>query len=49
MYASVFGVGVIKECRLSWSETIDSGILTGVGLEVNSDHLQDIIHVEQSL
>ena len=46
MYASVFGVGVIKECSLSWSDTIDSGILTGVRLEVNSDHLHDINHVE---
>ena len=46
MYATVFGVGVKKECRLSCSETIDSGVLTGVSLEVNSDPLQDINHVE---
>ena len=46
MYASVLGLGVRKECRLSWSKTIDCGVLTGVRLEVNSDHLQDLNHVE---
>ena len=46
MYESVLGLGIRKECSLSWSETVDSGILTSVCLEVNSDHLQDINHVE---